>query len=250
MFDHIPAEREGKRVPEVTFHARRDGDWHRFNSADVFAGKKVIVFGLPGAFTPTCSSAHLPRYNELVPTFRSLGIEDVAVVAVNDAFVMDAWQVDQKADNVIFLPDGNGEFADGMGLLADKEAIGFGKRTWRYSMLVNDGVIEKLFVEPDKPGDPFEVSDADTMLRYLGGEEKLPPEVTIFAKPGCPFCLKAKALLKEKGYSYEEIVLDHGVSYKTLRNVTGKRTAPQIYVDGEHIEGFDALKAWFAAKDK
>ncbi len=248
MFENIPAEREGTRVPELTFHARKDGDWSHISSAEVFAGKKVIVFGLPGAFTPTCSSSHLPRYNELVPAFRAAGVDEVAVVSVNDGFVMEAWKRDQGADNVLFLPDGNGEFAEGMGLLVGKDAIGFGKRTWRYSMLVNDGVIEKIFVEPDKPGDPFEVSDADTMLHYLGGE--VPPEVTIFAKPGCPFCIKAKKLLTERGYAYEEILLDHGLSYKTLRNVTGKKTAPQIYIDGEHIPGLDALQEWFAAKDK
>ena len=248
MFENIAAQKQGTRVPEVTFHARKDGDWHHFSSAELFAGKKVVLFGLPGAFTPTCSSSHLPRYNELAPAFKAAGVDDIVCLSVNDGFVMEAWARDQNADNITFVPDGNAEFVAGLGLRTDKSAIGFGDRAWRFSMFVDDGVIQKLFVEPEKPGDPFEVSDADTMLGFIAPDAPRPAEVTIFSKPGCSFCLKAKALLTEKGMSYEEVMFDHGISYKTLRNVSGQNTAPQIFINGEHVKGLDGLKEWFAAR--
>ncbi|HST01687.1 MAG TPA: peroxiredoxin, partial [Usitatibacter sp.] len=156
---------EGKRVPQVTFRTRQDGQWKDVTSDQVFKGRTVVVFSLPGAYTPTCSSSHLPRYNELAPTFKKAGVDEVVVVSVNDGFVMSEWQKDQDAPNVTFLPDGNGDFTAGMNMLVDKRSLGFGKRSWRYSMLVKDGVVQKQFIEPDKEGDPFEVSDADTMLK-------------------------------------------------------------------------------------
>lgn len=159
--------REGQKVPNVTFKTRNGGQWVDVKTDEIFKGKKVVVFSLPGAFTPTCSSTHLPRYNDLAPTFKDLGVDEIVCLSVNDGFVMEAWGKDQEAENIRLIPDGNGEFSQGMGMLVDKAVIGFGKRSWRYSMLVNDGIIEKMFIEPDKPGDPFEVSDADTMLKYL-----------------------------------------------------------------------------------
>ncbi|WP_035991361.1 peroxiredoxin [Leptolyngbya sp. KIOST-1] len=172
------------RVPEVTFKTRvRDESvggsnpyrWQDLTSSDLFAGKKVVVFSLPGAFTPTCSSNHLPRYEELYDEFKAHGVDTIVCVSVNDAFVMFQWGQKIGAKNVFLLPDGNGEFTRKMGMLVDKSNLGFGMRSWRYSMLVNDGTIEKIFVEPDFgdncPIDPFEVSDADTMLAYLKGSE-------------------------------------------------------------------------------
>ena len=161
------ATMEGKKVPQVTFRTRIGGDWKSVTTDDVFKGKTVVVFSLPGAFTPTCSSTHLPRYNELAPAFKANGVDSIVCLSVNDAFVMNEWAKDQEAGNVTLIPDGNGEFSDGMGMLVDKADLGFGKRSWRYSMLVKDGIIERMFVEPQKPGDPFEVSDADTMLAYI-----------------------------------------------------------------------------------
>lgn len=171
-------------VPFVTFKTRvRDESvpgpnpyrWQDLTSDDIFAGKRVVLFSLPGAFTPTCSSNHLPRYEELYPEFRALGIDQVICLSVNDAFVMFQWGQHIGAHNVQLLPDGNGEFTRKMGMLVDKTNLGFGKRSWRYSMLVNDRVIEKAFIEPEFgdncPIDPFEVSDADTMLSYLRGEQ-------------------------------------------------------------------------------
>ncbi len=236
---------EGKRVPEMVFKARKDGEWNDIDTKEFFGGKKVVVFSLPGAFTPTCSSTHLPRYEELASVFAGHGIDAIACVSVNDGFVMDAWAKDQHVENVVLLPDGNGEFTDAMGLLVDKSVIGFGKRSWRYSMLVEDGVVTKAFVEPEKPGDPFEVSDADTMLGHVAPNAALPKEVTIFTKPGCPFCAKAKAKLRENNLPYEEIVLGSGISYASVRNVTGKSTVPQVFIDGKHIGGSDDLEAYF-----
>ena len=159
--------REGQRVPDVRFRTRENGEWVDVRSEDIFADKTVVVFGLPGAFTPTCSSNHLPRFDDLAPKLRDLGVDDIVCISVNDAFVMNAWREDRGCSNVRLIPDGNAQFTEAMGMLADRSDLGSGKRSWRYSMLVRDGVIEKMFIEPDVAGDPFEVSDADTMLRYL-----------------------------------------------------------------------------------
>ena len=235
---------EGQRVPEVTFRTRTDGQWKDVKTSDVFAGKKVVVFALPGAFTPTCSSAHVPRYNELLPSFKAKGIDSVVCLAVNDTFVMTEWAANQHAENIVFLPDGNGEFSEKMGLLVDKSAIGFGKRSWRYSMLVEDGVIKKMFIEPDKEGDPFEVSDADTMLKYLDPNAKPPHDVLMFTKPGCSFCTKAKKLLADKGWAYEEVAS----SPRNLRAVSGKASTPQVFVDGKYVGGAEELETFLAAR--
>ena len=131
-------------------------------------------------------------------------------------------------------------------LLVDKNDLGFGKRSWRYSMLVKDGVVEKMFIEPQEPGDPFKVSDADTMIKYLNPNWTAKPSVSIITKPGCPFCAKAKGLLKVKGYSFEEIVLGRDASTISVRAITGKTSVPQVFIGGQHIGGSDDLEAYFA----
>jgi peroxiredoxin len=176
---HTP-KKEGAHVPEVVFKTRvRDASvggenpyrWQDVSSKEIFNGRKVLVFGLPGAFTPTCSSTHLPGFEAHYDEFKKLGIDEVYCLSVNDAFVMKQWADKQRVQKVQMLPDGNAHFTEGMGMLVKKENLGFGNRSWRYSMLVEDGVIKKLFVEPglsdDCPDDPFETSDADTMLAYL-----------------------------------------------------------------------------------
>ncbi len=168
------------RVPDAVFKTRvRDESvegpnpfrWQDRTTKELFGGKRVVVFSLPGAFTPTCSSTHLPRYEELHEEILGLGVDQIMCISVNDAFVMFQWGKTQGAKNVFLLPDGNGEFTRKMGMLVDKSNLGFGMRSWRYSMVVNDGEIEKIFIEPqfgdNCPTDPFEVSDADTMLNYL-----------------------------------------------------------------------------------
>lgn len=237
---------EKQTVPSVVFKTRRDGEFVDVSSDELFKGKTVVVFSLPGAFTPTCSSTHLPRYNELAPVFRQNGVDDIVCVSVNDAFVMDAWKDTQDADNITFVPDGNGEFTEAMGMLVDKSDLGFSKRSWRYSMLVRDGVIEKQFIEPEKPGDPFEVSDADTMLEYVNPQASEPEPVTIITRPGCGFCAAAKKLLNEKGVDFEEIVLGRDVSMRSVSAITGRLTVPQVFIGGRHIGGSDDLASYFA----
>lgn len=239
--------KEGQRVPQVTFRTRQNSEWVDVKTEDVFAGKTVIVFSLPGAFTPTCSSAHVPRYSQLEPVFKANGVDEIVCMSVNDAFVMNEWKVDQNADNITFIPDGNGDFTGGMGLLVDKEDLGFGKRSWRYSMLVKDGVVEKMFIEPDLPGDPFEVSDADTMLDYIAPEAKKPYDVTVLTRKGCPFCVRAKGMLNDAGIAFEELTLNEDYTDRTLRAVANASTVPQVFINGERIGGSEELEAWLEA---
>lgn len=234
-------DKSGQAIPQVTFRTREGEQWVDVSTDEIFKNKTVVVFSLPGAFTPTCSSTHLPRYNELAPVLFENGVDDIVCISVNDTFVMNAWLADQEADQIRVIPDGNGEFTDGMGMLVDKQDLGFGKRSWRYSMLVKDGIIEKMFIEPDKPGDPFEVSDADTMLNYINPEASKPSAITVFSKLGCPFCAKAKQMLLDNNMRYEEVVLGKGVSSTTLKAVSGQSTVPQVFIDGRHIGGSEAL---------
>ncbi len=236
--------RAGHEVPQVSFRTRAGGEWKTVTTDEIFKGKTVVVFSLPGAFTPTCSSTHLPRYNELAPAFFANGVDRIVCVSVNDAFVMNEWAKDQEADQVFLLPDGNGEFTDGMGMLVDKADLGFGKRSWRYSMLVRDGMVEKMFVEPQKPGDPFEVSDADTMLAYINPKAKKPDQVAILTREGCAFCAKAKALLTERGYDYVEVPLDHKVRSRVVGAIARAQTVPQVFVNGTRIGGWEELERW------
>ena len=167
-------------VPNVTFKTRvRDESvegpnpfrWQDINSEDIFSGKKVVVFALPGAFTPTCSSTHLPGFEARYDEFRALGVDEIYCLSVNDAFTMFQWGKHQGVEKVKLLPDGSGEFSRLMGMLVRKDNLGFGERSWRYSMLVEDGHISALFSEPGKcdncASDPFEVSDADTLLNHM-----------------------------------------------------------------------------------
>jgi peroxiredoxin len=167
-------------VPRVTFKTRvRDETvegpnpfrWQDVTSEDIFSGKKVIVFALPGAFTPTCSSTHLPGFEHNYDEFRALGVDEIYCLSVNDAFTMFQWGKYQGVEKVKLLPDGSGEFSRLMGMLVHKDNLGFGDRSWRYSMLVENGRVAALFSESGKcdncPTDPFEVSDAGTMMKYL-----------------------------------------------------------------------------------
>lgn len=169
-----------QKVPQVTFKTRvRDESiggsnpyrWQDRTSDDIFAGKKIVLFALPGAFTPTCDSTHAPGYEEAYDAMKATGVDEVICLSVNDAFVMKQWADKMGLKKVFMLPDGNAEFTRKMGMLVRKENLGFGDRSWRYSMYVEDGVIKKMFVEPNFSDncaeDPFEVSDAKTMLAYL-----------------------------------------------------------------------------------
>lgn len=236
----------GQQVPSVIFRTRQNNEWVDISTDELFKGKKIVLFSLPGAFTPTCSSSHLPRYNELAGEFKKLGIDDILCVSVNDTFVMNAWAEDQESDNVTLIPDGNGEFTKAMGRLVEKDNLGFGSRSWRYSMLVDDGKIVKIFDEPEKDGDPFEVSDADTMIKYLDPNWAEKPSASIITKPNCPHCTKAKQTLKDKGFEFEELMLGRDVSITSVRAMTGKDTVPQVFIGGKHIGGNDELQAYFS----
>lgn len=236
--------REGQRVPRASFRVREDNEWKTVTTDELFSGKTVAVFSLPGAFTPTCSSTHLPRYNELAAVFRANGVDDILCVSVNDTFVMNEWARDQEAGNIVLVPDGNGEFTGGMGMLVDKSDLGFGKRSWRYSMLVKDGVIQKMFIEPEKPGDPFEVSDADTMLKYINPNAQLPDQVAILTREGCGYCAEAKKLLRELGYDFAEVPLPHTTRTKVLGAIAGQKTVPQVFINGKLIGGLEAFQQW------
>jgi glutaredoxin-like protein len=211
-------------------------------------GKPAFRMQEPGAFTPTCSSTHLPRYEELAPVFKANGVDSILCVSVNDGFVMESWGEDQGLKAVRPIADGNGTFTDGMGMLVDKSAIGFGKRSWPYSMLVKNGVVSKMFIEPDVEGDPFLVSDADTMLKHIAPNAVKPEQVALFTKEGCPFCETAKEQLKAAGISYFEMPLADNVRQRLLSAVAGKATSPQMFVNGSLIGDGAAINAWIKAR--
>jgi len=167
-------------VPNIVFKTRvRDesigGDnpfsWQDVSTDDIFKGKSIVVLALPGAFTPTCSSTHLPGFEAKYDELKAKGVDEVYCVSVNDAFTMFQWSKNLQVEKVKMLPDGNGDFTRLMGMLVKKENLGFGDRSWRYSMHAVDGEIKKMFAEPglmdNCPDDPFTCSDIDTMLDYL-----------------------------------------------------------------------------------
>lgn len=232
-------DKTGTRIPQINFQIRIGHEWKTLTTDDYFKGKRVALFALPGAYTPTCSSTHLPRYNELYDTFLANGFDDVICLSVNDSFVMNEWQKNQKANNITMLPDGNGELSSALGFLVEKNDLGFGKRSWRYSMIVNDGVIEKMFIEKEEPGDPFGNSDADTMLKDQGIE--IPASYAVYTREGCSFCVGAKAALKEMGIAFDEHILGKDYSIKTLKAISGSTTVPQIFANGQRIGGHDQL---------
>jgi glutathione-dependent peroxiredoxin len=239
-----PLSREGQPVPQVRFRYRANCDWKETSTDQLFKGRTVAVFSLPGAFTPTCSSTHLPRFNELASAFRENGVDEIVCVAVNDPFVMEEWARSQECGNVFLLPDGNGTFTRQMGMLVDKSDLNFGQRSWRYSMLVRDGVVEKMFIEPDEPGDPFEVSDADTLLHYVNKDAKQPDQVALLTREGCAFCAEAKKALHDAGIAFAEVDLPRATRTRALGAIAGARTVPQLFVNGTLIGGGEALHDW------
>lgn len=170
----------GNKVPQVTFKTRvRDesigGDnpyrWQDMTTDDYFQFKRVILFSLPGAFTPTCSTYQLPNFEKMYKEFLQYGIDDIYCMSVNDSFVMNAWAKSQNLHHVKVIPDGSGEFTEQMGMLVHKDNLGFGDRSWRYAAVVNGGVVERLFVEPnmrhDADDDPYGESSPERIMEYL-----------------------------------------------------------------------------------
>jgi alkyl hydroperoxide reductase subunit AhpC len=174
----------GRRVPNVTFRTRvRDESiggpnpfrWQDMSTADYFAGKRVILFSLPGAFTPTCSTFQLPGFEQMYNEFQEVhGIDEIYCMSVNDSFVMNAWARDQDIKNVKVIPDGNGSFTQGLGMLVNKRNLGFGKRSWRYAAIIDDGLIEAWFEEPgyrdEANDDPYGASSPENVMLYLNAK--------------------------------------------------------------------------------
>ena len=171
-------------IPQISFKNRvRDesigGDnpyrWQEMSSDDYFAGKKVIIFSLPGAFTPTCSTFQLPDFERLYPQFSALGIDAIYCVSVNDAFVMNAWGRKNELQNIGLIPDGSGHFTRGMGMLVDKDNLGFGMRSWRYAAIIDNGVVSAWFEEPGRNDnceqDPYGETAPQNLLDYLQAEK-------------------------------------------------------------------------------
>ena len=159
------------------------GSWVDKNTDELFKGKRVVLFSLPGAFTPTCSGEQLPTYDQMFKSLTNQSIDDVYCISVNDAFVMNAWARDLEIKNVKMIPDGCGTFTRNLGMLVNKPAQGFGMRSWRYSAVINDGVVEKMFVEPgfnnySDDDDPYTVSSPEHMLMYLQQTNPLHEQLT------------------------------------------------------------------------
>ena len=167
----VKMRKEQYQVPQVEFVFRENGEFVTRTTTDLFDGKRVVIFSLPGAFTPTCSAYQLPGFEEKYDEFAALGIDSIYCLAVNDGFVMNAWAQNQNIEKVTLVPDGNAYFTRSMGYLVNKSNLGFGDRSWRYAAVVDNGIIEKLFVEEglrdNADTDPYEVSTPEAVLEYV-----------------------------------------------------------------------------------
>ena len=239
-------DKTGQQVPAVEFKIREGLKWVTKSTHDFFKNKRVILFALPGAFTPVCSTLHLPTYNELYDTFRANGIDDVFCLAVNDAFVLEAWKKAEKAWKITMIPDVDAEFSTKMNFLKNRSDLCLGNRSWRYSMVINNEVIEKMFIEPEgEATDPYGVSSAETMLKYLNPNAKLPDSVTIFTKYGCQECEEMKDLLRSHSTPFEELMLNEDFSIKTVRALSNSTELPLVFINGKKIQKIEDLKNMF-----
>ena len=171
MFD----DKINMQVPHVHFRVREMGEWVDTNTDTYFKDKRVLVFSLPGAFTPTCSTKQLPAYEEMYDRFKAAGVDEVYCVSVNDGFVMNAWAKDLGIEKVKLLADGNGDFTDSMGMLCTKRNKGFANRSWRYSLYAVNGIVQEAFVEPGfnhkgEDDDPYTCTDPETMIQFIEAE--------------------------------------------------------------------------------
>jgi len=167
----VSMRREQYEVPQVEFIFRENSEFVTRTTSDLFAGKRVVIFSLPGAFTPTCSAYQLPGFEEKYNEFAALGVDAIYCISVNDGFVMNAWAKDQAIEKVQLIPDGNAHFTRSMGQLVRKSNLGFGERSWRYAAVVDNQIIEKLFEEPGKSDnaqdDPYGETTPDKVLEYI-----------------------------------------------------------------------------------
>ena len=166
---------EGKKCPNLKLKVRKIGKWAEISTESLFKGRRVILFSLPGAFTPICSEKQLPGFEKNYEKLKSLGINEIYCISVNDGFVMNAWADKNNLAKVKVLPDGNADFTRSMGMLIDKKHLGFGFRSWRYSTIINDGVIEKWWQEPGinnegKDKDPYIETTPENCINYLSNK--------------------------------------------------------------------------------
>lgn len=237
---------EGLVIPDTTIH-RFDGSFTQINSRELFENKRVIIFSPIGAYTPTCSEQHLPRYEELYRTFKQAGIQEVYCVAVNDAFVMNSWAERLRIKHVKMIPDGNGDLCRNLGCLVDRSDVGFGLRSYRFAMVVDNNRIEKVFVEAEDFG--FTSTDADSLLNYVSPSVSAPPRVAILTKAGCAACEKTKSLLTAKKLTFVELPLpDHSRPIAVGAITGGSASVPQVFVDGKLIGGSEAVELWLSSE--
>jgi peroxiredoxin len=161
------------RIPINTFKVKSGPDWDDLTTDHIFENKRILIVSLPGAFTPVCSSKQLPSYDQHYEKIVSKGIDEIYILSVNDYFVMKAWFNELNIKNVKFIPDGNGSFTRDMDMLVNKPEQGFGMRSWRYAMIVDNKKVEKMFIEPGKnhlsnDNDPYVESNPEKVLDYLG----------------------------------------------------------------------------------
>ena len=173
--------REQYQVPQVQFQFRENGEFVTRTTSELFDKKRVVIFSLPGAFTPTCSAYQLPGFEEKYDEFTAIGIDAIYCISVNDAFVMNAWGKNQGIEKVQLIPDGNAYFTRSMGQLVLKSNLGFGERSWRYAAVVDNGIIEKLFEEPGRrdnaSDDPYEETTPEMVLEYVKSSVREPAQV-------------------------------------------------------------------------
>ena len=237
--------REGQRVPQRHVPRPRGQHLEKLTSDDIFKNKTVVVFSLPGAFTPTCSSTHLPRYNELAPAFFKEGVDSIVCVSVNDTFVMNEWAKDQESANITLLPDGSGAFTEGMGMLVDKSDLGFGKRSWRYSMLVKDGVVQKMFIEPERKAIPLKCRTPTPCWRTSRPRPEARPGGRVL-QAGLPVLRGSQGAAAGQGFRSDRDPAGEQGPRPRHRRRLGQGTAPQVFINGSLIGGLDDLKAHFA----
>ena len=241
---HAVGDPTGMALPrDLRLDVLRADKWQGVSGAELFGERVVVLFGLPGAYTPTCSSLHLPRFDQLAPLLRDAGVDEIVCVSVNDRFVMQRWAREERVARITLLADGNAALTRALGMLVDKTGDGLGWRSWRYALVIRDGKVAKAFVEPPDPGDPYTVSDADSVLRYLRPDAKLPDEVLLVGRDGCPHCARARELLQQAGFEYVEWQPDPHDRIRALGALTGRHTVPQIFLNGRYIGGADELEA-------
>lgn len=230
----------GKYVPNVSFKIRENSKFIERSSSELFKSKRVIVFALPGAFTLVCSLIHLPEYEEYYDLFKANGIDDIYCLAVNDGFVMEEWAKMNKVNKVKMLPDVQAEFTKSLGMEVTKEELG--TRSWRYAMIVDDGVIESVFIEPSLQS--ISRSRAKTVLKHLNPDVDFPLNITIFTLEGCPHCAKAKEMMVSKELFFNEKVFAKDYNLNDLKALTGKTAVPEVFINGRLIGGCEELASF------